>query len=135
MLSLGQPEIQIFTSIQLTIMKSFFLFLLLATFTTTASAQNTQPSDSIGTTANGLPVLRSYVPPDVVFKAIKKYGRFLYCIEKAQKENCEDSYLVGLIRNGKLTREWMCRPLKIALNNSRKKFTKLGRQAKVYGST
>jgi len=79
-------------------------------------AQNKKSADSIGVTANGLPVLRSYVAPDVVERAKKKYGRSLYCIEKTTAENCQNSYLVGLIKNGSLTREWMCDDPKMVLH-------------------
>jgi hypothetical protein len=102
-------------------MKNFLFFLLLATVATTATAQNTQPADST-TTVYGLPVLRSYVAPDVVERAKKKYGRLLYCIEKTLAANCQNSYLVGLIRNGKLTIEWMCDDPKIVLHTNRTAF-------------
>lgn len=87
-----------------------FLFVFAAT---TASAQSAQITDSTAT--KGLPVLRSYVAPDVIERAKKKYGRSLYCIEKTVAANCENSYLVGLIRNGKLSIEWMCDDPKMAL--------------------
>ena len=88
-------------------MKNSFILLLLVVSATSASAQNTKAADT-STTMNGLPVLRSYVAPDVVERAKKKYGRPLYCIEKTQSDNCENSYLIGLIKNGKLTIEWLC---------------------------
>lgn len=83
------------------------LFVLFVMTTGSASAQNKQTADS-NVTPNGLPVLRSYVAPDVVERAKKKYGRLLYCIETSKAENCENSYLVGLLRNGRLNMEWMC---------------------------
>jgi hypothetical protein len=63
----------------------------------------------------GLPVLRSYVAPDVVERAKKKFGRSLYCIEKTIAANCQNSYLVGLLRNSRLTMEWMCDDAKMVL--------------------
>lgn len=87
-------------------MKNIFLFPLLL-ICAIASAQNTQAIDSTAT-LKGLPVLKSYVAPDVVERAKKKYGRTLYCIEKSTAADCQNSYLVGLIKNGRLTNEWMC---------------------------
>lgn len=102
-------------------MKNVYLILLMATGALTASAQSKGSTDStkrlqedIGTTAYGLPVHKSYVAPDAVERAKKKYGRQLYSIEKSTAANCQQSYLVGLIRNGKLTMEWMCDDPKIA---------------------
>lgn len=87
-------------------MKSFFLLLLVTAITFTVAAQTKAAADD--TTRKGFPVLRSYVAPDVVERAKKKYRRALYSIEKSAAANCQESYLVGLIRNGKLTMEWMC---------------------------
>ena len=87
-------------------MKNIFILLFfIAIASTQASAQTEKAKD---TTLPGFPVLRSYVAPDVVERAKKKYGRPLYSIEKTLAANCENSYLVGLIRNGKLTMDWMC---------------------------
>lgn len=106
-------------------MKKIFLLLLLASTSVMVYAQksssttvsnNKNNTDSIGTTAFGLPVHRSYVAPDVVERAKKKYGRALYCIEKSITENCQESYLVGLIKKGKLNMEWMCDDPKLVLN-------------------
>jgi hypothetical protein len=88
-------------------MKNLFIFFLATAITSTVSAQNTKAADT-STTMNGLPVLRSYVAPDVVERAKKKYGRSLYCIETSKAENCENSFLVGILRNGRLNMEWMC---------------------------
>ena len=87
-------------------MKNFMFFLLFIAIAATGFAQNKPVPDSV--TLNGFPVLRSYVAPDVVERAKKKYGRALYCIETSKAANCENSYLVGLIRNMKLSMEWMC---------------------------
>jgi hypothetical protein len=95
-----------------TVMKNFTFILLFVTYTATASAQTTKPVD---TTMKGFPVLRSYVAPDVVERAKKKYGRSLYCLETSKAFNCENSFLVGLIRNGKLAMEWMCDDPKMVL--------------------
>lgn len=96
--------------------------MLLLSAGTLASAQNKGVADStkrlkedVGTTAYGLPVHKSYVAPDAVERAKKKYGRQLYSIEKSTAADCQQSYLVGLIRNGKLTMEWMCDDPKIAM--------------------
>jgi hypothetical protein len=95
-------------------MKKLFLFLTLATGALAVSAQttnttsNTTAKEDIGTTAYGLPVHKSYVPADAAERAKKKYGRALYSIEKTAAVDCLNSYLVGLIRNGKLTVEFMC---------------------------
>lgn len=107
-------------------MKKLFL-LILAAGSLSASAQNAATTDStkqamedIGTTANGLPVHKSFVPPDAVERAKKKYGRALYSIEKSTAENCQQSYLVGLIKNGHLSMEWMCDDPKMVLNTNRR---------------
>lgn len=105
-------------------MKNTFFLLLAAAFTTTAFAQKAISTDSI--TMNGLPVLRSYVEPDVIERAKKKYGRLLYCIEKTVAANCQNSYLVGLIRNGNLSIEWMCDDPKMVMRSNRKKLPPSG---------
>ncbi|MDB5208908.1 MAG: hypothetical protein JWR72_3983 [Flavisolibacter sp.] len=97
-------------------MKNLFIILLLSTIAATASAQNTKAAD---TTMKGFPVLRSYVAPDVVERAKKKFGRALYCIETSKAANCENSFLVGLIRNGRLSMEWMCDDPKMVLHVER----------------
>lgn len=104
-------------------MKQVLLACLLASGAFTASAQTNAvtPSgasiDTIGTTLIGLPVLKSYVAPDAVERAKKKFGRALYSIEKSTAENCIQSYLVGLIRKGHLTMEWMCDDPKMVFQN------------------
>lgn len=102
-------------------MKQLLLSFLLATVTLAASAQSTAAKktaqDSLGTTLYGLPVHKSYVPEDAVERAKKKYGRALYSIEKSTAENCLQSYLVGLIKNGHLTMEWMCDDPKMVWNH------------------
>jgi hypothetical protein len=109
-------------------MKNLLIVLSFVLGATSASAQTKQAADS-NATMNGFPVLRSYVAPDVVERAKKKYGRSLYCIEKTTAgANCMNSYLVGLIKNGKLTTDWMCDDPKIALHVDRKTSTR--RQAK-----
>lgn len=100
-------------------MKNGFFILLLTVVTTTASAQTKQAIDS-NATRHGLPVLRSYVAPDVIERAKKKYGRLLYCIETSKAENCENSFLVGLLRNNRLVMEWMCDDPKMVLNRKKK---------------
>ena len=90
------------------------LFVSLLFATTLASAQNKPAVDT--SSINGLPVLRSYVAPDVVERAKKKYGRSLYCIETSKAENCENSYLVGILRNGRLNMEWMCDDPKMVMH-------------------
>jgi len=102
-------------------MKNIFFFLLLSTIVATADAQTPQAADS-NVTKKGFPVLRSYVAPDVVERAKKKYGRLLYCIEKTLAANCENSYLVGLIKNGRLTMDWMCDDPKMVLNWNKNEF-------------
>lgn len=113
-------------------MKNIFLVLLVTVVGSSAFAQNTTVADSsrrtaedIGTTINGLPVHKSYVPPDVVERAKKKFGRSLYSIEKSTAENCQESYLVGLIKNGHLTMEWMCDDPKMVWLNRRRSFLAL----------
>ncbi|HEU4902864.1 MAG TPA: hypothetical protein VFT06_08730, partial [Flavisolibacter sp.] len=110
-------------------MKNVFLFLAFVTAAMSAGAQNAgtadstkQSTDDIGTTANGLPVHKSFVPPDAAERAKKKYGRALYSIEKSTAENCQQSYLVGLIKNGHLTMEWMCDDPKMVFNNRQRTF-------------
>ena len=95
-------------------MKNLLIVFLLASAGLSAAGQSIQPVDS---TATGLPVHKSYVAPGVVDRAKKKYGRSLYSIEKSTAANCLESYLVGLIRNGKLSMEWMCDDPKLVLNN------------------
>lgn len=99
-------------------MKNFLCVLLLAAGSITASAQKMQAADS-NITLKGLPVLRSYVAPDVIERAKKKYGRSLYCIETSKAENCENSFLVGILRNGRLNMEWMCDDPKMVLHIDR----------------
>ncbi|MDQ3279432.1 MAG: hypothetical protein M3Q06_13975 [Bacteroidota bacterium] len=101
-------------------MKHLLFVLLLTSGAVTAFAQNKPAADTsrkedIGTTAYGLPVHKSYVPEDAAERAKKKYGRALYSIEKTTAENCQNSYLVGLIRKGKLTVEFMCDDPKMVL--------------------
>ena len=105
----GCSEKQIFVATEKDIMKSFLLALILATAALSASAQKTQSIDSPtlknredSTTINGLPVHKSYVAPDVVERAKKKYGRSLYSIEKSTAPDCQNSYLVCIILNCKL---------------------------------
>lgn len=95
-------------------MKNLLFLFLLSLAAAGASAQNTKLPDT-SATLHGLPVLRSYVEPDVVERAKKKYGRLLYCIEKSTAANCQNSYLVGLLRNGRLSMEWMCDDPKMVL--------------------
>lgn len=118
-------ENRIFTALKNPAVKNLLLFLLLMAGAATASAQ-TATIGSIGDTLArpGMPVLRSYVPPDVVARVVKKYGRSLYCIEKTQKAGCENSYLVGLIKNGSLVIEWMCDDPKLAQRTSGLSFGK-----------
>jgi hypothetical protein len=109
-----KAESRIFVRTEKDTMKHLSIALLCLAASLTTLAQNTtatnsaQAKDTIGTTVFGLPVHKSYVAPDVVERAKKKYGRALYSIEKSTAENCQESYLIGLIRNGKLTMEWMC---------------------------
>lgn len=116
-------------------MKNIFLYLFISSSTIVASAQdkgaatnssNQQVKEDIGTTIYGLPVHRSYVAPDVVERAKKKYGRSLYSIEKSAAENCQESYLVGLIQKGKLTMEWMCDDPKLVLHRERGRLKSVG---------
>ena len=116
-----------FTTAENTTMKSFLLSFLFSTFTMLSVAQtnNTAPGqprtnkEDRGATPYGLPVQKSYVAPDAVERAKKKYGRALYSIEKSTAANCEQSYLVGLIQNGKLTMEWMCDDPKLAIRKAK----------------
>lgn len=102
-------------------MKSFVLVLFVAGLATGSFAQSVvnsgakEKTEDVGTTPYGLPVHKSYVAPDVVERAKKKYGRALYSIEKSTAADCQQSYLVGLIRKGKLAMEWMCDDPKLAL--------------------
>ena len=114
-------------------MKKLFLIFLLTASATTAFSQNKQTADTsrakedIGTTAYGLPVHKSYVPEDAAERAKKKYGRALYSIEKTAAENCQNSYLVGLIRNGKLTVEFMCDDPKMVMHFIRPAFVAIAK--------
>ncbi|HYO22288.1 MAG TPA: hypothetical protein VER36_07765 [Flavisolibacter sp.] len=99
-------------------MKNLLFLLLPIAFATATSAQNKQVADTVA--ISGLPVLRSYVAPDVVERAKKKYGRSLYCIETSKAENCENSFLVGILRNGRLNMEWMCDDPKMVLHVAEK---------------
>lgn len=106
-------------------MKKILLFLTLATGTLSVSAQtsqttgNTAAKEDIGSTPYGLPVHKSYVPADAAERAKKKYGRALYSIEKTAAADCLNSYLVGLIRNGKLSVEFMCDDPKMVMNSGK----------------
>jgi hypothetical protein len=101
-------------------MKNIFLFLL--TMASLSSFAQSSPvlkkiSDTI---ISGLPLHKSLVPPEAVEQAKKRYGSMLYSIEKSEgPPGCRDSYLVGLIRDGKLSMEWMCEDPKIAFWNDR----------------
>ena len=99
--------------------------LFLFCFTAVAAIASAQPPQIADTVARkGLPVLRSYVAPDVVHRAAKKYGRALYCIEKSTAANCQDSYLVGLLRGGgSLKMEWMCDDPKMVLRYNKASFS------------
>lgn len=103
-----------FLIVEKSTMKKLFLFLTLATGALAVSAQTTNAANHTtakedkGETPYGLPVHKSYVPADAAERAKKKYGRALYSIEKTTAADCLNSYLVGLISNGKLTMEWMC---------------------------
>lgn len=97
-------------------MKNLIFIFFLIIISSTASAQNKQAADS-NVTKPGLPVLRSFVAPDVVERAKKKYRSALYCIEKTLSPNCENSYLVGLIKNGRLVIEFMCDDPKMVFIN------------------
>lgn len=101
------------------------LFLLSVLAATAAAAQQKSAVDS-NATRHGLPVLRSYVAPDVVERAKKKYGRALYCMETSKAANCENSYLVGLLRNGRLNMEWMCDDPKMVKHTRRRKASPFG---------
>jgi hypothetical protein len=109
-------------------MKHIFLFSFLTSVALAGFAQNSGAVDSSrldkksDTTLYGLPVHKSYVPPDAVERAKKKYGRALYSIEKSTAENCQQSYLVGLIRNGHLTMEWMCDDPKMVWQEPKENF-------------
>ncbi len=98
-------------------MRNFLLLILVLIATLTTSAQNTKVVDT--TAVNGLPVLRSYVPPDVVHRAIKKYGHKLYCIEQTKSAGCQNAFLVGIIRNGRLSIEWMCDDPKMVMQQNK----------------
>ena len=94
-------------------MKNLFVLFSLA-IAASAAAQNKQAVDS-NATLPGLPVLKSYVAPDVVERAKKKFGRALYSIEKSSAANCQNSFLVALLRNRRLIIEWMCDDPKMVL--------------------
>lgn len=100
-------------------MKKLLLILLLAA-SLPCFAQGKQTPDS-NATPYGLPLLKSYVAPDVVERAKKKYGRLLYSIEKSTAADCQNSYLVGLIRNRRLSLEWMCDDAKMVWHNRKMK--------------
>ena len=52
--------------------------------------------------ALALPVLQSYVPEDVVEKALNKYGANLYSISMVKTPDGNNAYQVGLIRGGQV---------------------------------
>lgn len=93
-----------FCAVENATMKNLSFLILLFAVTVAASAQTVQPVSS--NTVKFAPVLRSYVPPEVVERAIKLYGRELYCLEKGKSPDGRDGYLAGLIRNGKFYTEW-----------------------------
>lgn len=107
-------------------MKNLFLLFFIATAVTASAQIPAQIADTVA--LKGLPVLRSYVPPDVVHRAAKKYGRALYCIEKSTAANCQESYLVGLLRGGSSLRmEWMCDDPKMVWHLQKASFVTAGR--------
>ena len=71
------------------------------------------------------PVLQTYVPQDVVSKAIDKYGANLYAIGISKGPNGQDIYHVTLVGNGQSKTEWMngdgsvaMQPFRIELNET-----------------
>jgi hypothetical protein len=105
----------LFTSHKNTTMKSLLMLLLILVSLSCFAQTNRLAQKVTDVTLNGFPVKKSFVRTDVIDRAKKEYGSALYSIEKSQGPNCLDSYLVGLIHNGKLSMEWMCADPKIAM--------------------
>ncbi|HKP31391.1 MAG TPA: hypothetical protein VJT83_01640, partial [Chitinophagaceae bacterium] len=53
------------------------------------------------------PVLRTYVPEEIVSKAIDVYGLNVYAIAKTRGQDGQDMYNVTVIENGQSKSEWM----------------------------
>lgn len=53
------------------------------------------------------PVLRTYVPEEIVSKAIEVYGINIYAIAKTRGQDGQDMYNVTVIENGTAKTEWM----------------------------
>lgn len=54
-----------------------------------------------------LPVIQSYVPEDIIEKALNKYGTNLYSIGMVKTADSSHAYQVGLIRNGQMSMQYL----------------------------
>jgi hypothetical protein len=54
-----------------------------------------------------LPVIQSYVPEDIIDKALQKYGARLYSISMVQAADSGNTYQLGLIERGQLRMEYL----------------------------
>lgn len=54
-----------------------------------------------------LPVLNSFVPEEVISKAIAQYGHNIYAVNRVKVTDGKDAYQVTLIENGQMRSEWI----------------------------
>lgn len=54
-----------------------------------------------------LPVIQTYVPEDVVDKALQKYGARLYSIGMVKTADGKDAYQIGLLSHGQLHNDYL----------------------------
>lgn len=54
-----------------------------------------------------LPVIESYVPEDVIEKALNKYGSNLYSIGMVKTADGNNTYQIGLIRDGQMSMQYL----------------------------
>lgn len=54
-----------------------------------------------------LPVIATYVPENIIEKALNKYGSNLYSVAMIKTADGNDAYQVGLIRGGQMTTQYL----------------------------
>ncbi len=54
-----------------------------------------------------LPVVQSWVPEEVISKAVSQYGANIYAVNRVKVANGSDAYQVTVIENGAMRNEWI----------------------------
>jgi hypothetical protein len=57
--------------------------------------------------ALALPVIQTYVPEDIIDKALQKYGSSLYSISMVKSAEGNNAYQLGLIERGQVRNEYL----------------------------